>query len=252
MIYYKLDGGLQCSSICVISDCLKHDTTTVHAFITMVVLYVKAELPFIKKLLYFSDGASQYKNFKNFTNLCYHQEDHGLEAVWHFFGTSHGKSPCDGIIGTVKRLVVRASLQAATDGHTLTASKMYDWSRRNIPGVKFFYVSAADVVENERSFDMPAQFDKEVKVTGTKSNHCFIPISKTKLQMKRISADDHSTVVGRDQSVSELDTAELQPGKYVVSMYDKEWYIGCIVERSDENDDVFINFMWHSKKGLLS
>ena len=69
--------------------------------------------------------------------------------------------------------------------------------------------------------------------------------------MKRISADDHSTVVGRDQSVSELDTAELQPGKYVASMYDKEWYIG-IVERSDENDDVFMNFMQHSKTGLLS
>ena len=26
VIYYKLDGGLQCSSMCVISDCLKHDT----------------------------------------------------------------------------------------------------------------------------------------------------------------------------------------------------------------------------------
>ena len=148
--------------------------------------------------------------------------------------------------------MARASLQAATDGHILTASKMYDWSSRNIPGVKFFYVSAADVVENERSFDLPARFDKAVKVTGTRSHHCFIPISKTELQMKRISADDHSTVVGRDQSVSELDTAELQPGKYVASMYDKEWYIGCIVERSDENDDVFINFMQHSKTGLLS
>ena len=56
-----------------------------------------------------------------------------------FFATSHGKSPCDGIGGTVKRLVARASLQAATDGHILNASKMYDWSSRNIPGVKVFF-----------------------------------------------------------------------------------------------------------------
>ncbi|KAG1702387.1 hypothetical protein GQR58_004511 [Nymphon striatum] len=38
----------------------------------------------------------QYKNYKNFANLCYHKSDFGLDAEWGFFGTSHGKSPCDG------------------------------------------------------------------------------------------------------------------------------------------------------------
>ena len=39
------------------------------------------------------------------TNLCSHHDDFGLYAEWHFFATSHRKSPCDGVGGTVKRLV---------------------------------------------------------------------------------------------------------------------------------------------------
>jgi hypothetical protein len=56
-------------------------------------------------IIYFSDGcAAQYKNRKNFLNLCNHDADFGLPAEWHFFATSHGKGPCDGVGGTVKRL----------------------------------------------------------------------------------------------------------------------------------------------------
>ena len=58
------------------------------------------------------DGsAAQYKNQKIFINLCYHHSDFGVQAEWHFYATSHGKGPCDGIGGTVKRLAAKASLQ---------------------------------------------------------------------------------------------------------------------------------------------
>ena len=35
-------------------------------------------------------------------NLCYHKEDFGVQAEWHFYATPHDKGPCDGIGGTVK------------------------------------------------------------------------------------------------------------------------------------------------------
>ena len=44
-------------------------------------------------------------------NLCHHVEDFNFNAKWSFFATSHGKSPCDGVGGTVKRQMLRASLQ---------------------------------------------------------------------------------------------------------------------------------------------
>ncbi|XP_060780327.1 uncharacterized protein LOC132888272 [Neoarius graeffei] len=96
-IYVKgASGNLVSISLCVISECLKHDTTTVHAFIGKVLAHLKQTLPHLKKVLYFSDGAaSQYKNYKNFSNLLHHQNDFNLEAEWHFFATSHRKSPCD-------------------------------------------------------------------------------------------------------------------------------------------------------------
>ena len=40
-----------------------------------------------------------------------HHDDFGLDAEWIFFATSHGKSPCDGIGGFVKRYIAKRSLQ---------------------------------------------------------------------------------------------------------------------------------------------
>ena len=52
----------------------------------------------VTKMIYFSDGcAGQYKNCKNFINLCHHYEDFGLVAEWHFSATSYGKGPPDGV-----------------------------------------------------------------------------------------------------------------------------------------------------------
>ena len=78
-------------------------TPTLHAFTWNVISYVKENLHAITKVLYFSDGAaSQYKNFKIFVNLCYHEIDHMIQTQWHFFATTHGKLPCEGIRGTTK------------------------------------------------------------------------------------------------------------------------------------------------------
>ena len=66
--------------------------------------YLQVTYPQVIKVEYFSDGcAAQYKNYKNLLNLSYHKSDFGLDAAWSFFATSHGKSPCDGIGGVVKR-----------------------------------------------------------------------------------------------------------------------------------------------------
>ena len=80
--------------------------------------YIKDNLSKVTSLLYFSDGASsQYKNYKNFINLCYHKDDFGIDLEWGFFGTSQGKSPCDGIGGSVKILTRNASLKRSYLNH---------------------------------------------------------------------------------------------------------------------------------------
>nr|XP_047134910.1 uncharacterized protein LOC124812388 [Hydra vulgaris] len=122
------ENKIKCKSICIISDHLQHKKS-VHCFIHEVLKYLKELIPYFNHSIYFSDGASsQYKNYKNIYNLCYHKQDHEVSAEWHFFATSHGKSACDGVGGTFKRLVARVSLQSLTDPIN-SSEKMYDWCR---------------------------------------------------------------------------------------------------------------------------
>jgi hypothetical protein len=127
------------TSMCVISDSGKHSTATVHAFQKRVVAHLQTCLPSLRKIHYFSDGcAGQYKNRYNFINLCNHQYDFNLDCEWNFFATSHGKSACDGIGGTVKRLTAKASLQRPVSGQILTPKEMYDYCKEFIPGQNNF------------------------------------------------------------------------------------------------------------------
>ena len=48
----------------------------------------------------------------------------------------------------MKRLKARTSLQALTDHQIPTAMAMFEWSSKNIPGIKFFFVSNKDVDKN--------------------------------------------------------------------------------------------------------
>ena len=90
-------------------------TTTIQILFTkqtIFVAYFKENLLIFDKVFYFSDGcAEQYKNRKNFTNLCHHQQDFNMDAEWTFFATSHDKSPCDGAGRFVKQYVAKLSLQ---------------------------------------------------------------------------------------------------------------------------------------------
>jgi hypothetical protein len=65
-----------------------------------------------------------------------HEVDFGAPCAWHFFATSHGKSPCDGIGGTVKRLTARASLQRPLNHQILTPQDMFEFAQINMHGIR--------------------------------------------------------------------------------------------------------------------
>ena len=61
---------------------------------------MKQKVNNIKIIHYYSDGApSQFKNYKGLVNLFHERFDHGIDAVWNSFATSHGKSAYDGMEG---------------------------------------------------------------------------------------------------------------------------------------------------------
>ena len=73
--------------VCYYTDATNdsHDTVAVHLFQRVLIDFLASKILRSTKIWYFSDGcASLYKNRKNFGNLCYHEQDFGMPAAWHF------------------------------------------------------------------------------------------------------------------------------------------------------------------------
>jgi len=242
-VYYRnSNGSVDTVSLCIISDHMKHDTVAVHAFQKVVIEHLKQIIKGLYKVIYFSDGAaSQYKNFKNFANLLNHRNDHGLEAEWNFFGTSHGKNSCDGIGGTVKRLAARASLQRTCNEHLLTSKQLFDWCTEKINGISFFFVSTTKVDEHAQQLE--ERFKRYSTFPGTRDNHWFVPLSYCEMKIGRVSGDDdffiHTTASRNTLSVQVQ--PKFEAGQYVASVYDQKWYIGTLLEHGEEYDEFYLN-----------
>ncbi len=240
--YYKENSELKHISLVVISDCLTHDTAAVHLFqkqLLAQLCYQLGKKP--RKIIYMSDGAaSQYKNFKNLLNLCYHQEDFGCPAEWHFFATSHGKGPCDGIGGTVKRLAARASLQRPYNDQIMTAKDLFHFAESNIPSVVIKFSMQAEYESNAEMLQQRFSTGKTIK--GTQRLHSFIPTSQTSLDTKEFSHSDESrrvTVTG-DLS-SELDLSEIRG--FVTAVWNGQWFLASVMSVDSILSDVKLSFL---------
>ena len=139
------ESDLLSTSICFISDDLKHN------FVCKV---MKDTIKYIcdniteafSKVHYFSDGcAGQYNNCWNFLNSCLYNSDFRVKCEWNFFAVSHGKSPCDGIDGTVKRLVTGASLQWPISNQILRADKMFEFCVEELKGIYFLFLKNQEI-----------------------------------------------------------------------------------------------------------
>ena len=119
--------------------------------------------------------------------MCNHQKDFGFNSKWNFFATSHGKQLCDGISGTVKRIVSKESLQRSTTKQILSTESMFEYCKYAIEGIKFIMVEKKKV-EVRRSLTM--RFENASTVPET-SFHQFIPLAKDRIAMKQCSKDEN-------------------------------------------------------------
>ena len=192
---------------------------------------------------YFSDGsAGQCKNCKNFLSLYPHNSGFGVKCEWNFFATSHGKSPCDGIGGTVKQLVTRTSLQRPISNQILTADKMFEFCVDEIKGIDFLFLKNQEI--GNIRVNMEERYKRADTVPGTRSFHQFIPISDSIIGAKYVSDDQYHAVQFVFNIVHLLGPGDtLSPSQFVVCLYDRQYWVGIIMEVSTENLDVKVKFM---------
>ena len=180
VIYFKKYGVLHHISLCIISDDLEQDTCFVHELQRIVMLYIRENWPQIKFVDNFSDSCAMHsKKYKAFLNLCHHKWDFDVDE------TSHGKSPCNGIGGTVKHKILHASLQRPVNNQFLTFGAVKQYCKSSIEGItplmidKEYMVAAREILE--------PQYELGDIVPGTRSCHHFLLISQYTIEGKQLS-----------------------------------------------------------------
>ena len=243
VVYFKEDETLMQNSFCILSDDLEHDTSLVYQIQKELTQVIKTKLPKICKLEYFSDGcASQYKNYKNFLNLTLHQQDFGLSANWTFFASSHGKSPCYGIGGAVKRLTARANLQRPISQQILTAKDMFLFCSENINNISFIFITKQEMMSVREGLE--DCFALGSTVPGTRSFHYIEPIGPYEIAYKRTSENDSfsGTHNFKGEIYKALTLKDVQENDFVACVYDDKWWIGMVEVINKEERDAKVIF----------
>lgn len=242
-IYFKNEYKLENINYVFLSECLKHNTIAFHLFLSKLIPDLKEKIPGLNKIFYFSDGsAAQYKNKKkSFT--CMHKKEFDVEAEWHFFATSHGKSACDGLGGTVKRLAAKASLQRPYNDQIMTPHQLFTWCSQNIGGINFKYCTEEDYNEHETFLNK--RFADVLTIPGTQKIHAVIPIStENTFQAKPFSSslDVRICQLLPGGDIYSEDLQNLWSG-FVTVQYDSAWWLACIIAKNVDSGEVKVSFL---------
>lgn len=197
VIYYLGENNvIEHFSYIIVSDVLKHDSVFVYATIKSLIAELKARFKDVDQITYFSDGApAHYKNRSTFSILSYHYRNFGVKAKWNFFATAHGKGPCDGLGGTVKRKVYHENLKQDTENQIKNAEEMFKFCVKTWKPtvIKFHLLTSNDILNAFN--DVKIRFDKSRPIVGSRSFHSFVPLSIHLMEIKKLSSSEESQLV---------------------------------------------------------
>ena len=244
VLYHCLeDGSVATQLFAFFSDDMNHDTGFLYSLQKLLSNYISCNFPQICQIEYFSDGCyGQYKNYKNFLNLTFHKQDFGLDATWNFFATGHGKSPCDGLGGTIKRKLSNESLKRPRANQILSCSEAYEFCQSSMPSIEFFYISKEDLGP-VREY-LQSRYELGSTVPGTCSFHLFKPVDVGVISYKT-TADDANFCGTFYFFNNPTSSKVIQPKMhdYVAVTYDEHLWIGIVENFDQVAEELQVKFM---------
>jgi len=162
-----------------------------------------------------------------------------VKGEWHFFATAHGKGPCDGVGGSVKRLAARANLQRPYENQIQTSQQLFEWAVENITNIDFAYSTQEDYVVSECF--LKNSFDQALTVKGTQQYHAFIPKTTSKIFVKNFSMDPEGYEKVVSKSPDKLKLADISG--YITVVYEANWWLGYVLQKNEELDEVKVTFL---------
>ena len=222
---------------------MKHDIGAVICFQNFIVQYCQQYFPERKNLEYYSDGCtSEYKNCTNFLHLCKYKKLYDVNVQWVFFATSHGKSPCDALGGTLKREAAKESLARPYNNQILTVNDLHAFCQLRIPSIQSVVFTKEDINIQRQKLSMAENANT---IPGTRGYHHFVPISDTIMGCKTISLDDN---YDKKFDLLKKISYDWTNNIYVSFIIKDSWHIGFINNINELEFDAEITVLDHVKK----
>ncbi|KAK3931046.1 Pseudouridine-5'-phosphate glycosidase [Frankliniella fusca] len=213
---------------------------TLHPFHRLIAK-LKETIQDLEEVHYMTDGSSaQYKNKFNALNLRKHFEDFQVRARWHFFASCHGKGPCDGLAGRMKRLAMLESLRRLRKESILTASQFYEWAKRIFVDSTWVELVTKQEMEEFRLL-YESRYTKDVPaLEGISSAHCLIPLSSSVMQVKQYSSADTRQFV----YYGELKAPEfVDVHGFIMVSQESAWHLAYVTERHETENKVTVRWL---------
>lgn len=273
VLYYKQDDKLVHKSIVIVSDTMSHNAHTVAAFLDPIVHDIKQIMPDVQVCHYWTDSpTSQYRNKLIFDIIANHMELYNCAAVWNYFESGHGKGPCDGLGGMVKRMAD----VAINTGKVVfqDASDFFHWAseKSSFSAVTFRFVGESTVVEKTNELSKISACLKPIK--GTMKLHAVAGDRDFKVWVRNTSCycidcltgercntwtqeQTRKTIVASSSAENTHDPEPIEPGEnqlelkvgvYVAAVYESDWFVGRVIDIDDSDGELEISFMERKKQ----
>ena len=145
---YSKGDEIVTQSVIIISNDLKHDANAVEHFNRVMLEHINTQIN-VNRHIQWSDGCSaQYKGKGSFGIL----QEETTVTERHFFGTRHGKGPCDAIGATVKNKTT--TYVKSRRGIVRNALELYNFCQTELSNLTrvFFYVDKEDIPPNTQKY----------------------------------------------------------------------------------------------------
>ena len=125
--------------------------------------------------------------------------------------------------------------------------RFHFWATHYVTGIKFIFVTSESVLLHSKVLEV--RFADTKSISGTRSPHCFKPLSRETLSLSRVSFEHKNSRTvhsfGATNMSDDLDENTFIVGVYVACVYDhdRKWFVGMILERCEEKFDVLVKFM---------
>lgn len=154
------------------NDDISHAKEQVWLYQKKILSSLIEEHPALDHIDFVSDGcAAQFKNRFTLSNLLFSNEDFGVSGNWHFFPTSHGKSPADGVGGAFKRSVYNRALSGQFSVYN--AKHFVDCGTTFAKKTRIL-LSSADEMNAYKSL-LDNRWENVKVIKGTRESHFFTP-----------------------------------------------------------------------------